>query len=155
MARFFFPFFHGSANKTLYIDVCAASGVRNYTCSENRTIDPYNSTSFGLFSGDFVGISYYNQFGLSTNNMSTPDGKHAGTLIVDNYNIVSFLGDQEMVLPPARWPIYIIQGPLIPWTCWATRTNVTGGSPPSSTLCLSPGQQIRVPFSSLYKFWTC
>lgn len=155
----------------------AANGIRNYSCTLTKTISVGNSTATGLLSGDFTGVAGVNQVGCYHQcfpyyfmlscvachhfmqwmypqiNLTTPQGQPAGTIIADS-TIVTYQVPTEPLLW-ARWPIYLIQGPLIPWCAWVTRTNSTGGAPPPDSSCTHPGQVIQVPYTAVYTYYTC
>lgn len=92
------------------------------------------------------------QEGLPELTLQTPDGEPAGTVVVDSKKVTfSGLGDPVHC---ARWPVFILSGPAIPWSDWVAMTNTSGGAPPSSDACKTQ-KAVQVPFTATYTYWSC
>jgi hypothetical protein len=81
------------------------------------------------------------------------DNSSAGTIVVDSSR-VTFEGRGD-TLKWRRWPVFIIQGPLLPWVQFIVMNETSGGEKPPPEACL-PGQDwVKSPYSATYTYWTC
>ena len=55
-----------------------------------------------------------------------------------------------------RWPVFILEGSLIPWVQYIVMNETSGGEQPKPEACLTAEQGwVRSPYNATYTYWTC